>query len=107
MLSCVLNCNELQVASFDRTMPSTRTWKDWKDELANALAEQPGLWVKTEASDSVNLPAVSRFQASDKYYQQVAVSTQVAAGPVLHDVPTAALQAAEVQSIDQLDKVAA
>ena len=35
------------------------------------------------------------------------MSTEVAAGPVLHDVPTAALQAADVQSIDQLDKVAA
>ena len=67
MLSCVLNCNEFQVGNLDRTMPSMRSCKDWKDELANALAEQPGLWVKTEPG-SVNLPAVSRFQASDKYY---------------------------------------
>ena len=35
------------------------------------------------------------------------MSTQVAAEPVLHDVPTEALEAAEVQSIDHLDKVAA
>ena len=67
----MLNCNEFQVGNLDRTMPSMRSCKDWKDELANALAEQPGLWVKSELvliSDSVNLPAVSRFQASDKYY---------------------------------------
>ena len=47
-------------------MPSMDTLS-WKDTLAKALAEEPKLWVKTE-SDSVNLPAVSRFQASDKYY---------------------------------------
>ena len=68
VLSCVLNCNEFQVGNLDRTMPSMDTLS-WKDALAKALAEEPELWVKTElVSDSVNLPAVSRFQASDKYY---------------------------------------
>ena len=42
----------------------------WKDALTKALEEDPELWVKSEVvmSDSVNLPAVRRFQASDKYY---------------------------------------
>ena len=47
-------------------MPSMDTLS-WKDALTTALAEEPELWVKTELV-SVNLPAVSRFQASDKYY---------------------------------------
>ena len=66
MLSCVLNCNEFQVGNLD---PLAMDTLSWKDALAKALREEPELWVKTElVSDSVNLPAVSRFQASDKYY---------------------------------------
>ena len=70
MLSCVLNCNEFQVGNLDRTMPSMDTTVSWKDAPTKALKEDPELWVKTELviSDSVNLPAVRRFQASDKYY---------------------------------------
>lgn len=59
--------------SFPALMPSMDT-VSWKDALTKALEEDleenPQLWVKSEEvmSDSVNLPAVRRFQASDKYY---------------------------------------
>ena len=55
--------------SFPALMPSMDT-VSWKDALAKAFEEDPEQWVKSEVvmSDSVNLPAVRRFQASDKYY---------------------------------------